>query len=99
GEGGGGVGVREAEGGAEVQAMRREAGRDGERYLISGSKMFVTNGREGNAFALLAITDPAASPRHAGMSCFIVEKGAPGLEVVKSIAKLGYKGVDTAELL
>ena len=61
--------------------------------------MFVTNGREGNTFALLALTDPAASPRHRGMSCFIVEKGEPGLEVVKSIAKLGYKGVDTAELL
>ena len=60
--------------------------------------MFVTNGREGNTFALLALTDPAESPRHRGMSCFIVEKGAPGLEVVKSIAKLGYKGVDTAEL-
>src|SRR6185295_5109038 len=55
--------------------------------------------REGNTFALLALTDPAASPRHRGMSCFIVEKGEPGLEVVKSIAKLGYKGVDTAELL
>ena len=61
--------------------------------------MFVTNGREGNTFALLALTDPTAQPRHRGMSCFIVEKGAPGLQVVKSIAKLGYKGVDTAELL
>ncbi len=79
--------------------MRTVARRDGDRYLISGSKMFVTNGREGNTFALLALTDPAASPRHRGMSCFIVEKGEPGLAVVKSIAKLGYKGVDTVELL
>ena len=54
--------------------------------------MFVTNGREGNTFALLALTDPAASPRHKGMSCFIVEKGAAGLQVVKSIAKLGLQG-------
>src|SRR3989337_1771286 len=61
--------------------------------------MFVTNGREGNTFAVLALTDPKASPPHTGMSCFIAEKGAPGLAVVKSIAKLGYKGVDTAELL
>ena len=61
--------------------------------------MFVTNGREGNTFALLARTDTAVEPPHRGMSCFIVEKGAPGLEVVKSIAKLGYKGVDTAELV
>src|SRR5262250_2992899 len=99
GEARGGLCLTEPHAGSDVQAIRTEARRDGERYLISGSKMFVTNGREGNAFALLAITDPAASPRHAGMSCFIVEKGAPGLEVVKSIAKLGYKGVDTAELL
>jgi len=61
--------------------------------------MFITNGREGHAFALLAITDPHAQPRHRGMSCFIVEKGHPGFRVVKSLAKLGYKGVDTVELL
>ena len=82
-----------------MQAIRTVARRDGDRYLLSGSKMFVTNGREGNTFALLALTEPDARPRHRGMSCFIVEKGAPGLEVVKSIAKLGYKGVDTAELV
>src|SRR5215470_17586457 len=95
----GGLCLTEPHAGSDVQAIRTEARREGDRYLISGAKMFVTNGREGNAFALLAITDPGASPRHSGMSCFIVEKGAPGLEVVKSIAKLGYKGVDTAELL
>src|SRR5207237_676953 len=71
----------------------------GDDYVLDGSKMCVTNGREGNTFALLALTDPKAEPRHRGMSCFIVEKGHPGLRVVKSIAKLGYKGVDTAELV
>ena len=98
GEARGGLCLTEPHAGSDVQAIRTVARRDGDRYLISGSKMFVTNGREGNAFALLAVTDPAASPRHAGMSCFIVEKGQPGLQVVKSIAKLGYKGVDTAEI-
>jgi alkylation response protein AidB-like acyl-CoA dehydrogenase len=99
GEARGGLCLTEPHAGSDVQAIRTQAVREGDCYRISGSKMFVTNGREGNAFALLAITDPAAAPRHAGMSCFIVEKGLPGLEVVKSIAKLGYKGVDTAELL
>jgi alkylation response protein AidB-like acyl-CoA dehydrogenase len=94
----GGLCLTEPHAGSDVQAIRTVARREGDRYLLSGSKMFVTNGREGNTFALLALTDPAASPRHRGMSCFIVEKGAPGLEVLKSIAKLGYKGVDTAEL-
>src|SRR5882672_11875978 len=95
----GGLCLTEPHAGSDVQAIRTVARREGDRYLLSGSKMFVTNGREGNTFALLALTDPAESPRHRGMSCFIVEKGAPGLEVVKSIAKLGYKGVDTAELV
>jgi alkylation response protein AidB-like acyl-CoA dehydrogenase len=99
GEARGGLCLTEPHAGSDVQAIRTVARRNGERYLISGSKMFVTNGREGNTFALLALTDPGASPRHAGMSCFIVEKGEAGLQVVKSIAKLGYKGVDTAELL
>lgn len=99
GEARGGLCLTEPHAGSDVQALRTVARRDGDRYLISGSKMFVTNGREGNTFALLALTDPSASPRHRGMSCFIVEKGELGLTVVKSIAKLGYKGVDTAELL
>jgi alkylation response protein AidB-like acyl-CoA dehydrogenase len=95
----GGLCLTEPHAGSDVQAIRTVARRHGQTYVLDGSKMFVTNGREGNTFALLALTDPKAEPRHRGMSCFIVEKGAPGLHVVKSIAKLGYKGVDTAELL
>jgi alkylation response protein AidB-like acyl-CoA dehydrogenase len=99
GEARGGLCLTEPHAGSDVQAIRTMARRAGDDYVISGTKMFVTNGREGNTFALLAVTDPNARPRHRGMSCFIVEKGAPGLSVVKSIGKLGYKGVDTAELL
>jgi alkylation response protein AidB-like acyl-CoA dehydrogenase len=99
GEARGGLCLTEPHAGSDVQAIRTVARRAGEGYAITGTKMFVTNGREGNTFALLAVTDPGARPRHRGMSCFIVEKGAPGLSVVKSIGKLGYKGVDTAELL
>ena len=98
GEARGGLCLTEPHAGSDVQAIRTVARRADDHFLISGSKMFVTNGREGNAFALLALTDPGATPRHRGMSCFIVEKGHPGLQVVKSIGKLGYKGVDTAEL-
>src|SRR5438128_1745270 len=95
----GGLCLTEPHAGSDVQAIRTVARRSGSQYVISGTKMFVTNGREGNTFALLALTDPTAEPRHRGMSCFVVEKGHPGLRVVKSLAKLGYKGVDTAELL
>src|SRR5512134_3428622 len=94
----GGLCLTEPHAGSDVQAIRTVARRRDEDYLLSGTKMFVTNGREGNTFALLAVTDSAAVPRHRGMSCFIVEKGdepeARGLTVVKSISKLGYKGVD-----
>lgn len=99
GEARGGLALTEPHAGTDVQAIRTVARRRGDAYVLSGSKMFITNGREGNTFALLALTDPKAEPAYRGMSCFIVEKGHPGFKVVKSIAKLGYKGVDTAELL
>ncbi|HXU87318.1 MAG TPA: acyl-CoA dehydrogenase family protein, partial [Methylomirabilota bacterium] len=99
GEARGGLCLTEPHAGSDVQAIRTVARREGDDYVITGTKMFVTNGREGNTFALLAVTDPGARPRHRGMSCFVVEKGVAGLSVVKSIGKLGYKGVDTAELL
>ncbi len=99
GEKRGGLCLTEPHAGSDVQAIRTVARRRDDHYLITGTKMFVTNGREGNTFALLARTDPAAAPPHKGMSCFIVEKGLAGLQVAKSIGKLGYKGVDTAELV
>ena len=99
GEARGGLALTEPHAGSDVQAIRTTARRDGDHYVVNGSKMFITNGREGNTFTLLAVTDPRAQPRHRGMSCFVVEKGHPGFRVVKSLAKLGYKGVDTVELL
>ncbi|MGH7354807.1 MAG: acyl-CoA dehydrogenase family protein, partial [Candidatus Rokuibacteriota bacterium] len=95
----GGLCLTEPHAGSDVQAIRTRAERRGDGWMLNGTKMFVTNGREGNTFALLALTDARTEPRHLGMSCFIVEKGHPGLRVAKSIAKLGYKGVDTAELV
>jgi len=95
----GGLALTEPHAGSDVQAIRTVARRQGDSYVIDGTKMFITNGREGHAVALLALTDPSASPPHRGMSCFVVEKGDPGFRVMKSIAKLGYKGVDTVELV
>jgi alkylation response protein AidB-like acyl-CoA dehydrogenase len=99
GEARGGLCLTEAHAGTDVQAIRTVALRRGDEYVVNGSKMFITNGREGNTFALLAVTDPAARPRHRGMSCFVVEKGHPGFRVGKHLRKLGYKGVDTVEIL
>jgi alkylation response protein AidB-like acyl-CoA dehydrogenase len=99
GEARGGLALTEPHAGSDVQAIRTVARKRGDAYVVNGTKMFITNGREGHAFALLALTDPSALPRHHGMSCFVVEKGHPGFRVMKSLAKLGYKGVDTAELV
>jgi alkylation response protein AidB-like acyl-CoA dehydrogenase len=99
GEARGGLALTEPHAGTDVQAIRTVAVRRGDDYLVTGTKLFITNAREGNTLALLALTNPRAEPRYRGMSCFIVEKGHPGFRVVKSIAKLGYKGVDTAELV
>jgi alkylation response protein AidB-like acyl-CoA dehydrogenase len=98
GEKRGALALTEASGGSDVQAIRTVARREGDHYVVNGSKMFITNGRHGNTFALLAKTDPAAKPAHKGMSCFIIEKGGPGFTVSRDLDKLGYRGLDTCEL-
>ena len=95
----GGLGLTESEAGSDVQGIRTTARRSGTNYVLSGSKMFITNGIHGDAFAILAKTDVNANPVHKGMSCFIVEKSAVGFEVGRKLDKLGYRGVDTAELV
>ena len=75
------------------------ADKDGEEYVINGSKMFITNGRYGDTFCLLARTDRTAVPNHRGISAFIVEKGGDGFKVGRDLEKLGYRGLDTCELI
>jgi alkylation response protein AidB-like acyl-CoA dehydrogenase len=98
GEPRGGICLSEPNAGTDLQSITTVALRDGDVYRVSGSKMWVTNGRYGQMFLLLAKTDPKASPPHRGMSAFVIEKGAPGLTVARDIDKLGYKTVETTEL-
>jgi alkylation response protein AidB-like acyl-CoA dehydrogenase len=98
GEPRGGICLSEPGAGTDLQSISTVALRDGDWYRVTGSKMWVTNGRYGQIFLLLAKTDPAASPAHRGMSAFVIEKGAPGLTVGRDIDKLGYKTVETTEL-
>jgi alkylation response protein AidB-like acyl-CoA dehydrogenase len=95
----GGLCISEANAGSDVQAITMTAVRDGEDYIINGAKLWVTNGVHAGIFAVLARTDPNAQPAHRGMSVFLVEKGTPGLTVSRTFEKLGYKGVETAELV
>jgi len=98
GEARGGLALTEPDAGTDLQAIRTTAVRDGDHYIINGTKTWITNGIEGSCFALLAKTDPAAEPRYKGMSFFIAPKG-PGFSVGKKIDKLGYKAIDSAELV
>jgi alkylation response protein AidB-like acyl-CoA dehydrogenase len=98
GEPRGGICLSEPNAGTDLQSMTTVATRDGSSYRVTGSKMWVTNGRYGQIFLLLAKTDPKATPPHRGMSAFVIEKGAPGLTVGRDIDKLGYKTVETTEL-
>jgi isovaleryl-CoA dehydrogenase len=89
--------LTEPGGGSDLQAMRTSARREGDEYVINGSKTWITNARRSSLVALLCKTDPAAQPAHQGISILLVEKG-PGFEVSRDLPKLGYKGVESCEL-
>jgi alkylation response protein AidB-like acyl-CoA dehydrogenase len=95
--------------GSDVAAIRTAARRDGDDYVISGQKMWLTNGASANLVALLArtpsVNEPGPGQAHRNLTAFLIEKDSgfgqtrPGLTVPGKIAKMGYKGVDTTELI
>jgi alkylation response protein AidB-like acyl-CoA dehydrogenase len=94
----GGLALTEADAGTDLQGIRTTAKRDGDHYVINGSKMWITNGAEGSCFAMLVKTDPNAQPRYKGMSLFITPK-MEGFTVGRKLQKLGYKSIDTVEMM
>lgn len=94
----GGLALTEPDCGTDLQAIRTVARRDGDDYLVKGTKTWISNGIEGQCFALLVKTDPGAEPRHKGMSMLLAEK-REGFGVSRKLEKLGYKGIDSAELI
>jgi len=89
--------LTEPGGGSDLQNMTTTALSDGEDLVVNGSKTWISNARRSGLIALLCKTDPAAQPRHTGISVLLVEHG-PGLTVSRDLPKLGYKGVETCEL-
>jgi alkylation response protein AidB-like acyl-CoA dehydrogenase len=89
--------LTEPGGGSDLQAMRTVARRDGEQYVVTGSKTWITNARRSQLIALLCKTDPDADPPHAGVSILLAEHG-PGLHISRDLPKLGYKGVESCEI-
>jgi butyryl-CoA dehydrogenase len=96
--------MTEPHAGSDVQAIRTRAVREGDEYVITGQKMWATNGLRSSGVMLLAKTDPDADPPHRGMTAFVLEKAPgvheqPGLTVSRPLRKLGYKGVESTELV
>ena len=89
------VGISEPGAGSDVAGMRTSARRDGDDWMINGSKMFITNGVHANLYFIAAKTGTA---RH-DVSMFIVEKGTPGFTVGRALKKTGWLSSDTAELV
>ena len=89
--------LTEPGGGSDLQAMRTTARRDGDDYVVNGSKTWITNARRAGLVALMCKTDPSAAPAHRGISILLVEHG-PGFTVSRDLPKLGYKGVESCEL-
>ena len=86
------IALTEANAGTDLQAINTRAWREGDEYVISGSKIWITNARHANPLPVLVKTDAKATPRHRGMSVLLVEQGTPGLVISRDMPKLGYKG-------
>jgi isovaleryl-CoA dehydrogenase len=93
----GALAMSETGSGSDVVSMRLRAEKQGDRYRLNGSKMWITNGPEADTLVVYAKTDPEAGPR--GITAFLVEKGMGGFSTAQKLDKLGMRGSDTCELL
>jgi isovaleryl-CoA dehydrogenase len=93
----GALAMSEPGAGSDVVGMRTRADRRGDRYVLNGSKMWITNGDEADTLVVYAKTDPEAGAR--GITAFLVEKGTKGFSVAQKLDKLGMRGSPTGELV
>ncbi|RMF02999.1 MAG: isovaleryl-CoA dehydrogenase, partial [Alphaproteobacteria bacterium] len=93
----GALAMSEPGAGSDVVSMKLRAEKKGDRYILNGNKMWITNGPEAETLVVYAKTDPDAGPR--GITAFIVEKGFPGFSTAQKLDKLGMRGSDTCELV
>ena len=93
----GALAMSEAGAGSDVMGMRTTAVRDGDQYVLNGSKMWITNAPQADTMIVYAVTDPDGGSRK--LSAFIVERATPGLSTPQKLDKLGMRGSDTSEVL
>lgn len=89
----------EPEAGSDLTAIKTKAEKDGDEWVINGSKTFITNGTIADYYVVLAVTNPDAQPRYRGFSTFLVKKDTPGLKTTKIGGKLGIRASPTAEVV
>jgi isovaleryl-CoA dehydrogenase len=93
----GALAMTETGAGSDVMSMRTTATRDGDEYILNGSKMWITNAPQSDVMIVYAVTDAGAGSR--GLSAFVVERGTPGFSTPQKLDKLGMRGSDTSEVL
>ncbi|MGE0565554.1 MAG: isovaleryl-CoA dehydrogenase [Pseudolabrys sp.] len=93
----GALAMSEPGAGSDVVSMRTRAEKKGDRYILNGSKMWITNGPGADTLVVYAKTDPEAGPR--GITAFLIEKGMKGFSTAQKLDKLGMRGSDTCELV
>src|SRR5262245_5294854 len=93
----GALAMSEPGAGSDVVAMKTRAEKKGDRYILNGSKMWITNGPEAETLVVYAKTDPNAGPR--GITAFLIEKGFKGFSTSQKLDKMGMRGSDTGELV
>ena len=93
----GALAMSESGAGSDVVGMRLRAEKKGDRYVLNGTKMWITNGPDADVVVVYAKTDPEAGPR--GITAFIVEKAAAGFSTAQKLDKLGMRGSNTSELV
>ncbi|MBP7066015.1 isovaleryl-CoA dehydrogenase [Ferrovibrio sp.] len=93
----GALAMSEPNAGSDVVSMKLRADKKGDRYILNGNKMWITNGPSADVLVVYAKTDPAAGPR--GITAFLIEKGFKGFSIAQKLDKLGMRGSETGELV
>jgi len=93
----GALAMSESGSGSDVVSMRLRADKRGDRWVLNGTKMWITNGPDADVLVVYAKTDPAAGPR--GITAFLIERGMPGFTCAQKLDKLGMRGSNTGELV
>lgn len=93
-----GIALTEPAAGTDLQGIQTRAVRDGDHYIVTGTKTWITNARYANPLPVLVKTDPGATPAHRGMSLLLIESDSPGFVISRDLGKLGYKGPESCEV-